>query len=60
MNQKTHGGKRAGAGRKSRLGVRKQQKTVRLHPEWISRLEAEFGSLQRAVEVLAFKHLQAS
>jgi hypothetical protein len=56
-NKQTHGGKRKGAGRKSRFSVPMKQKTVRLPPEWIAKLEREFGTFQKAIETLTSNHL---
>lgn len=58
ITNKQHGGQRPGAGRKPRLGVPMQQKTVRLPPEWIDRLNTEFGSFQEAIETLVKLHLK--
>jgi|GEM_PF-3011998 len=55
---KQRGGKRPGAGRKPRYGIPKEQKTVRLPPEWVAQLIAEFGSFQDAVETLVKLHLE--
>ncbi|MGB1252506.1 MAG: hypothetical protein ACPG8W_17960 [Candidatus Promineifilaceae bacterium] len=55
---KQHGGKRAGAGRKSLpANQRKQVKTVRLKQAQIDALIAEFGRFQDAIETLVNRHL---
>ena len=59
MNQtKQHGGKRTGAGRKARFGIRMTQKTVRLPQEWVDKLVADYGSFQKAIETLVSSRLQ--
>jgi hypothetical protein len=58
QKDKTHGGKRPGAGRKPRYRVPMEQKTVRLPPDWINRLTAEFDTFQNAIETLVKLHLQ--
>lgn len=53
---RNHGGKRPGAGRPSRFDVPTQQKTIRLPLDQIQQLTDEFGSVQRAVEVIVASH----
>lgn len=52
VNKTQHGGKRPNAGRKPKHGERMVQKTVRLPRPVIEKLEREFGSFQKAIEML--------
>ena len=58
MTDKTHGGKRYGAGRPPRHGERMEQKSVRLPPSWIAQLLLDFPSFQTAIETLVERYLK--
>ena len=52
-----HGGKRAGAGKKSPMQSMypkevKKQVTIRLYPTQIKKIKGKYGSLQKAVDAL--------
>lgn len=59
MNEpkRERGGRREGAGRPPKYGQPMKRVDVRLPPDWIEALQAEFGSFQQAVETLVKNHL---